>query len=203
MRVPHLPVVVERGGVKRRRLVQKRARHAEQRGHLERLARQLALVGHAHVGEKRAAQVEARELDAVVVAGNRLEDARRDALRGLALVVAGEHAVHVGVVDRPEALVNVHGKRVRCRDHEDALLPVEQALPLEFAKAPDEVRRDEGLLHLVAAHGADDSTARLRVRVAEFRCADLHRFPIGRGKRKDDLRPHRSSSKMRATSEPG
>lgn len=78
MRVPHLPVVVECGGFKRRWLVQKRARHAEQRRHLKRLAREFALVGDAHVGEELSAQVKACELDAVIVAGNRFEDIRRD-----------------------------------------------------------------------------------------------------------------------------
>lgn len=145
MRVPHLPVAVECGGVKRRWLVQKRARHAEQRRHLKRLAREFALVGDAHVGEELSAQVKACELDAVIVAGNRLEDARRDALRGFALVVVREHAVHVGVVDWPEASVDVHRERVGGGNREDALIAVEQALPLKFAKASDEVRRDRRL----------------------------------------------------------
>lgn len=92
-----------------------------------------------------SARVKACELDAVIVAGNRFEDARRDALRGFALVVAREHAVHVGVVDRPETFVDVHRERVGGGNRKDALSPVEQALPLKFAKASDEVRRDRRL----------------------------------------------------------
>lgn len=84
-------------------------------------------------------------MDAVIVVGNRLEDARRDALRGFALVIVREHAVHVGVADWPEASVDVHRERVGGGNREDALIAVEQALPLKFAKASDEVRRDRRL----------------------------------------------------------
>lgn len=107
-----------------------------------------------------SAQVKACELDAVIVAGNRLEDVRRDALCGFALVVARGHAVHVGVVDRSEAFVDVHRERVGGGNHKDALSPVEQALPLKFAKASDEVRRDRRLR--ICFGGRADWMARLR-----------------------------------------
>lgn len=107
-----------------------------------------------------SAQVKACELDAVIVAGNRLEDVRRDALCGFALVVARGHAVHVGVVDQSEAFVDVHRERVGGGNHKDALSPVEQALPLKFAKASDEVRRDRRLR--ICFGGRGDWMARLR-----------------------------------------
>ena len=204
VRVPHLPVVVERGGVERGGFAHEHARHAEELGELARLLAELALVGDAHVGEKPPAQVKARELDAERVALHGIEEPRGDALRGLALVVAREHAVDVGVVDRPKALVDVHGERVDGRHDDDLLGGVQQVRPFEGGEPAHEVGRDKGLLHLVAAHGTHDGAARLGVRVAEYSRADRERLAIRGLERKEGLVLHGySPSRMRPKSEPG
>lgn len=151
--LPDLPVVVEQGGVEGEWLAQGDIGHAEQLGSLGVF---IAGAHEADVGHEVAGDVEAGQLDAVGIALDLLEEGGGDALRGLAPVVAGEHAVDVCPVHRPEAFLDVHGEGVDGGDDEDLLVAVELPLLLQAGELAHELGADVLLLYLIAPHGFHD-----------------------------------------------
>ena len=148
-------------------------------------AEELALVGgltrpghHAHMVEEVAPQVEAREMHAHLETLHALEETRGDALGGLALVVAGHHAVDVGAVAHPEAPAHVHGGGVDAGDDHHEAARLHLAVGLDLAHLVDQTGADVGLLDLVAAHGTDEGDGLLEVRGINIRLAQA--VPVGR-----------------------
>ncbi len=137
--VPQAPVVVERGGVEGVGLVRHHVAHTEF------VARRRVGAGaghHADVRQEVSFEVKRRHLDAIAPAAHRLEQPSRDALGGLSLVVAGKHAVDIGVVHGPEALADVHGDVVRAGNDHDLLAGGDAAFGLDAPQAVHELRAD-------------------------------------------------------------
>ena len=65
-------------------------------------------VHYSHVRHEVAAEIEATEVNAVAIASYLIKDTRGNSLRGLARIVAGKHAIDVGIVPGPEAPPDFH-----------------------------------------------------------------------------------------------
>ena len=170
LRLPDLPVVVEGGGVVGPGVAHQHVGQAEaaaQRGALQ------AQIHHLHVGQEVAGHVEGGELDAEPIGTDLLEELGGDALGGLALKVAGEHAVDVGVVQRPEALADVHGEVVDGGHHQDLPAGGELSLLLQPGEPAHQLGGDVHLLHLVAAQRAHDAGGLFALAEAEARDAQV------------------------------
>ena len=109
---------------------------------------------HPHMGQMVAGQIKAGQVDAVGIAFQRFKQPRGDALGGFALVVAGEHAVDVGVVGGPETPAHIHRKLVGAGHHQDAAGRVQ--LPGGFGRfqGADQPPADVHLLNFIAAQSA-------------------------------------------------
>ena len=187
--IPQLPVVVEQCGVEGAWLVGSDVSHAEESGGLHVL---VARLEHPHMGHEVARHVVTGQLDAVFVAAQAREDGGGNALGGLPLVVAGEHAVDVGGVHSPEASADVHGEWV-ARGYDENAVAVSDASPLlDEVQAVDQLRTDVLLLHLVAAHGSYDGERLLAV--AKVIARDAEVVAAGRCHLKYCFFSHRNSS---------
>ena len=154
VRAPDLPVVVQRRGVKGPGLLHHDVGQAK-------LARQLrvliARVHHADVRNEGARHIKGCKLYAVLPALDGLKHARRDALRRLAQRIARKHAVDVGVVRAPEALLRVDGIGIGAGNHQNLLARDQPALLLQLPEPGHQPGAAVQLLILVAAHAADDA----------------------------------------------
>ena len=128
---------------------------------------------HAHMGHEGARHVEGRKLDAVAVLLDYIEQRSGNALGGLPLVVAGEHAVDVRVVDGPEALADVHGVGVDAGDHQDLVSRLQPPGLLEGRQPADQPGAAVQLLVLVAAHGPHNAQRLLPLAEGEARDAEI------------------------------
>ena len=155
------------------------------------------------MGQEVTGHVEGGELDAELIGTDLLEELCGDALGGLALKVAGEHAVDVGVVQRPEALADVHGEVVHRGHHQDLPSGSQPALLLQPGESAHQLGGDVHLLHLVAAQRAHDAGGLFAL--AEAETHDTQIVPVEGLQAEQNLALHAGSSSLdstRAISEP-
>ena len=203
MGVPNLPVVVERGGVERAGHARHHVGKPERIRQLERFVADGVCVRHAHVREKVAGQIVASQRNAEVAVFHGLEQARRNALRGFSGVIAGKHAVDIGVVNGPKALSDVHREGVGRGDYQNARVLRQEPALFGGAQALDELRADERLLNFVSAGRSHHGDAAGRIRRAELGGAYRKRLAIGGVKGEQGSLSHWMSPRMRARREPG
>ena len=129
---------------------------------------------------------------------------RGDALRGLAAVVAREHAVHVGAVEGPVARAHVHAEHVHGGDdeHAAAQLRAGASAGRDAAQEGGEAREHEHAVQLVAVQARHERDARRLGRRADVVVGDVEVLARGRRHVQQRGRRHRLTSMMRASSEP-
>ena len=188
LRLPHLPVVVEGGGVVGAWL----ADNAEfQPEILHDIGVGEARVHHLDMGQEYPGLIEARQLYAVLVPPQTAENAVGYALGGLALVVAREHTVNVGVVHRPEALADVHGVVIHAGDNEYLAVLGYAPAGFELFELLHAAGADVHLLDFVAAHGPNYGYGFSAVSEDEPR--DVKLLAVGRTQREKYLFLHFAS----------
>ena len=129
-------------------------------------------------------RVRAVDVDAVVRRPRQLQHGVGDALRRLAGVVAGEHAVDVGAVERPAAAARVDAQDVDGRDDDDAphRADARAARPAATrAKKVRQARQHEDAVQLVAVNAGDQCQRRRRGRAADVVVRDLEVLAQRRG----------------------
>ena len=129
------------------------------------------------MGHKITGQVKAGKMDAVAVALHRLKQRGGNALGGLALIVAWEHPVDVGVIEGPEPLSHVHGKAVDAGNHQNFVAGKNGLLFLQTAERLHQPGADVHLLYLVAADAAHYGAGLLAA--AEPEPLDFHALTVG------------------------
>ena len=159
------------------------------------------------MGQMVAGQVEAGQVHAVPVALQRREDPRRNALGGLALVIAGEHPVDVGVVGGPEPAPHIHRELVGAGNDQDSAVGGKLACRLGGFQGADQLAADVHLLDFIAPQRAHHRQAFL-AGIAEPPGPHLQRRTVGGVDGKQDFlfhctaAPFPFSSRIRAIREP-
>ena len=196
--VPDLPVVVQRGGVVGMGVPQHNVGQPEVPGGLGGL---VAGLHDPQMGQTPARQVQAGHMDAVGITLQCLKDLRRDALGGLAGVVAGEHPVDIGVVGRPEPPPHVHGELVGAGDDQNAAFVGQRPRLFQRRQVLDELGAQVHLLDLVAAQSAHDGQ-RLFAGGAEKPALHRQRLTVGGVQGEQNFLSHTLPPNTRAISEP-
>ena len=118
------------------------------------------------MGQAAPGDIQAGDVDAILIALKGGEDPLGDALGGLPLAVAGEHAVDVSVVRRPEPPPHIHRGLVGAGNDQNAAPGAEGTLLLQFGQSLDQLGADVHLLDFVPTHGSHNGQT-LLLRIAE------------------------------------
>ena len=171
----------------------------------------LLVVGlvEAKLGQLLELRVGAVDVHPVVGLACRLQHRPGDPLRGLSPVVAGEHAVDVGLVEGPDATAQVQAQDVHRRNEDDALGET-LARPLTGGNPGQKVGQAgqyEHAVQLVSVYAGDEGSARGLVGRAQVVVGDVEVLAQRRGHLQEQRWVHGlcswpPASTMRAMSEP-
>ena len=191
---PELPVVVEQGGIVGRRFAQRNKGKSKETCAFHIL---VTRPEHTHVGHEIAGQVKTGHLQTILVVLQLLKKCCRDALGRLALVIAWEHAIDVGVVHRPKPAVDIHREGVATGNNHNALPTRDLSVLLYIAEQVDKASTEVLLLNLITTHGSHDSNGLLAA--AELKSAYAEVVPTGRCHLIKGLYFHLSTGNKRQT----
>ena len=128
------------------------------------------------MGDKVTRYIERSKLDAIAVALYLFKHTGSNALCGLAPVIAGIHAVDIGIVHGPEAFANVHGIMVDRWDHQNFIPLDNQPLFFKLFQCMYQLGADIQLLDFIAAHGTHNADGFFSA--SKPIAGDIQRIPI-------------------------